>query len=157
MKKLLTLSLISILALSSCRQDGTVDTSQVGQVVGAIAGAYAAKDIGGGEGNTLARIAGGILGAYLGQQATHALTGQDAYYADEAAQESFETTKNNAQTPWKNPQTGHYGVITPTQTYKKAESYCRDFTQTIHIDGKSQDATGTACRQPDGTWKIIAL
>ena len=34
-------------------------------------------------------------------------------------------------------------------------AYCRDFTQTIVIDGQPQDATGTACRQPDGGWRVV--
>ncbi len=32
--------------------------------------------------------------------------------------------------------------------------YCREFEETITIDGQPQRAHGRACRQPDGTWKI---
>ena len=32
---------------------------------------------------------------------------------------------------------------------------CREFEQTVTIDGKTETAYGTACRQPDGTWKQI--
>jgi hypothetical protein len=34
-------------------------------------------------------------------------------------------------------------------------SYCREYTRQIVIDGEEQMAHGTACRQPDGTWRII--
>lgn len=34
-------------------------------------------------------------------------------------------------------------------------SYCREYTRQIVIDGEEQSAHGTACRQPDGTWRII--
>lgn len=32
---------------------------------------------------------------------------------------------------------------------------CREFTRTIVIDGEEQTAYGTACRQSDGSWKIV--
>lgn len=33
--------------------------------------------------------------------------------------------------------------------------YCREYTQGIKIGGESQQAYGTACRNPDGSWEII--
>ena len=32
---------------------------------------------------------------------------------------------------------------------------CREFQQTITIAGQTHKAFGTACRQADGTWKIV--
>ncbi len=32
---------------------------------------------------------------------------------------------------------------------------CREFQQTITIAGQTHKAYGTACRQADGTWKIV--
>lgn len=37
-----------------------------------------------------------------------------------------------------------------------APTNCRDFKTTIQVDGRSQDATGVACEQPDGTWKVTS-
>src|SRR5262249_32148801 len=31
---------------------------------------------------------------------------------------------------------------------------CREFQQKVTVGGKSEDAFGTACQEPDGTWKI---
>jgi len=33
-------------------------------------------------------------------------------------------------------------------------SYCREYQKEVTIDGKTQQTFGTACRQPDGTWRI---
>lgn len=33
--------------------------------------------------------------------------------------------------------------------------YCREFQQNVTIGGRSEQAYGTACRQPDGTWQIV--
>jgi hypothetical protein len=34
--------------------------------------------------------------------------------------------------------------------------YCREFQQEVTIAGKTEQAYGTACRQPDGTWEVIS-
>ena len=31
--------------------------------------------------------------------------------------------------------------------------YCREYTTTVVIDGRTERAHGTACRQPDGIWQ----
>ena len=55
---------------------------------------------------------------------------------------------------WRNPDSGNSGSITPTRTYEIANGqYCREYRQTIVIGGEPQQAYGTACRQPDGTWQ----
>jgi surface antigen len=41
----------------------------------------------------------------------------------------------------------------PEQTTQ--DQYCREFQRDIIIDGKPERAYGTACLQPDGTWKIM--
>ncbi|HZD26388.1 MAG TPA: hypothetical protein VE631_09030 [Alphaproteobacteria bacterium] len=33
---------------------------------------------------------------------------------------------------------------------------CREYGNTVTIGGKPQRVTGTACRQPDGSWKVIS-
>lgn len=34
--------------------------------------------------------------------------------------------------------------------------YCREYTRTIYVGGQAQQGYGTACQQPDGSWKIIS-
>jgi len=33
--------------------------------------------------------------------------------------------------------------------------YCREFQQTVTIGGRSEQGYGTACQQPDGSWRIV--
>lgn len=35
------------------------------------------------------------------------------------------------------------------------QSYCRQYQGTVMVDGATQPSSGVACRQPDGTWRII--
>jgi hypothetical protein len=34
--------------------------------------------------------------------------------------------------------------------------YCREYVRTVTIDGRAVEAYGTACLQPDGSWRIVA-
>src|SRR5262249_1518651 len=36
----------------------------------------------------------------------------------------------------------------------EAGPYCREYTSTVRVDGRPQQAHGVACMQPDGTWEI---
>ena len=42
---------------------------------------------------------------------------------------------------------------TPPQA--AATGNCREFHQTISVDGKPVKASGTVCQQPDGSWRIM--
>ena len=33
--------------------------------------------------------------------------------------------------------------------------YCREYQQTVTVGGRSEQAYGTACMQPDGSWRIV--
>jgi surface antigen len=71
------------------------------------------------------------------------------------AQRALETSRTGQTTSWSNPDSGHSGDITPTRTYQNASGqYCREYQQEIDIGGQKEKAHGTACRQPDGSWKI---
>jgi hypothetical protein len=35
-------------------------------------------------------------------------------------------------------------------------SYCREYQSTAQVNGVAQPVHGIACRQPDGTWRIVS-
>ena len=47
-------------------------------------------------------------------------------------------------------------VTTVRDGVSTAGRYCREFQQAVTIGGKSQQAYGTACRQPDGSWEVVS-
>lgn len=47
-------------------------------------------------------------------------------------------------------------VMAPTKAQAK-EEYCREYTKTVRIGGRTEQAYGTACYRPDGSWEIINL
>ena len=47
------------------------------------------------------------------------------------------------------------GDVTTTRDGWAGQRYCREFRQNVLIDGKSQEAYGTACKTPDGGWQLV--
>ena len=77
-------------------------------------------------------------------------------YYDKTSQTALETNKVGQTSTWKNPDSGNSGTVTPTRTFENAtKQYCREYTQTVQVGGKTERAYGTACRQADGSWKIV--
>jgi surface antigen len=63
-----------------------------------------------------------------------------------------------ASVPWRNPQTGVRGNITPlANSYSEAGMACRDFLAS-YMHGEAQDwLEGTACRTASGNWQVKRL
>jgi surface antigen len=159
MKKFLISAVLS-LALIGCSQDGGRDgrlsKSDVGTVIGGAAGAIAGAQLGKGRGQLVGVAAGTLLGAALGNSIGASMDKVDMMYHDRTAQQALETAKSGTTVTWQNPDTGHSGAVTPINVSQQADgSYCREYRQTVQVGGQSEEAFGTACRQPDGSWKII--
>jgi surface antigen len=97
-------------------------------------------------------ILGGLVGGAIGDR----MDAADRREAEKAARRALESNPSGTSTTWRNPDSGHSGSITPTRTYQSAGGqYCREYQQTVVIGGETHKAFGTACRQPDGSWKIV--
>ena len=58
---------------------------------------------------------------------------------------------------WNNPNNGHSGTITPVRDGRRGGGeYCREFQSEINVGGQREKGYGTACQQPDGSWKIVS-
>ncbi len=147
---------VAALALVACESTEGREKEIGGTLVGAAVGGLLGSQIGGGTGQLAATAGGTLLGAYLGREVGKSLDRADAQYAERSAQRSLETTRTGTVSTWRNPDSGHSGTFTPTHTYKSADGMdCRDFEQTVTIGGETDKVFGTACRAPDGTWRIV--
>ena len=136
-------------------QGGMINKQDIGTIAGAIGGGVIGSNIGGGKGKTTAIIAGTLLGATLGNSIGQSLDRADMMMYHDTSQRALETAQPGQSLPWKNTQTGNSGTVTPKAYYQNNQGeYCREYTQTIVVGGKKQEGYGTACRQPDGSWKI---
>lgn len=139
--------------LAACTTDAG-PKQQAGAVIGGIGGAVVGAQIGDGTGQLVATAAGALLGAWLGSEIGASLDRADRAMAESSSQRALEYNPDGQAADWSNPNTGHAGSTTPTSTYQQADTYCREYQTAVVIDGRTETAVGTACRQPDGTWRI---
>jgi len=146
-----------IALLAGCADAENNPKQTLGTIVGAGLGALAGSQVGGGRGQMAAVAIGALAGAWMGGEVGKSLDKADRAYMARTTQDSLEYAKTGSSSSWRNPDSGHHGTVTPSKTYEKASGeYCRQFEQTIYVGGKEETATGRACRQADGTWKIVS-
>ncbi|HTE75579.1 MAG TPA: RT0821/Lpp0805 family surface protein [Xanthobacteraceae bacterium] len=82
----------------------------------------------------------------------------DLAYARAAVAEVLSRGGKDTSVPWRNPQSGARGNVTPLATsYSEAGMACRDFLAS-YIHGESQDwLEGAACRTTSGAWQVRRL
>ena len=82
----------------------------------------------------------------------------DLAYARAAVAEVLSRGGKDASVPWRNPQSGARGNVTPLATsYSEAGMPGRDFLAS-YIHGESQDwLEGAACRTTNGAWQVRRL
>ena len=155
--KLRRLAMMVVLSLvvASCANVG--GPKQIGGgLLGAGLGALAGSQIGSGGGQLAAVAVGTLLGAFVGSEAGKSRDRADKLLARQTMQRSLETTQSGATSSWANPDNGNFGTVTPTRTFQTADGRsCREFQGTVTIGGKTEQAYGNACRDPDGSWQII--
>ncbi len=152
-----SLTLIGSPAHAECQQEETSGGEIFGTLAGAALGGLVGSQLGSGTGNKVAIGAGVVAGGFLGNRIGKAMSCQDQQQHYATTQDALETQKTGQTSTWTNPDTGHSGEITPTKTYTSTDGVpCRDFTQTLYVDGEFEEIQGTACRQPDGSWKPVS-
>ena len=150
---LLALMLLPIV-ITGCGADGP-NKQDTGLVVGAVAGGLLGNTVGKGTGKVFATAAGAVIGGIVGSEIGRGLDQQDRIAAQQAELIALEKGQSGVATPWRNPENGRYGQVVPGRPYRIAERDCRDFTHTIYLDGRPQTMRGTACRNPDGSWRNV--
>jgi len=140
--------------LSGCAGMGEKETA--GTVIGAGTGAVVGAQVGGGTGQVVAVAVGTLLGALLGGEVGRTMDHADQLAA-ERAYEQAQSAPIGQPITWNNPDNGHAGAVTPVRegTNDQTGEYCREFQQTVTIGGRPENAYGVACRQPDGSWRIV--
>ena len=152
MKQIFTtiLMILCSFSISGCQ---AMNNQDVGTVAGGVAGGLLGSTIGQGGGQMVAIAAGTLAGAYLG-----ASVGKNMDSSDRARVSS--ALENNAvgqPAYWHNANTGSRYRVTPTRNVTvHGNRYCREYRTIADIGGKKEEVYGTACRQPNGAWKVIS-
>lgn len=152
MKKIVTsfIALICSMSLIGC---SNVSNQDAGVMTGAVAGGLLGSTVGQGSGQILAIAAGTLAGAMIGGAIGKNMDDNDRARMNQALE------SNNTGQPayWQNQKTGASYKVTPVKNVSvNGNKYCREYRTTADISGKQQQMYGTACRQPDGSWKAVS-
>jgi surface antigen len=132
---------------------GALSKTDVSVIVGAAAGCGIGTLIGRGAGETIAIISGVVIGGSIGYGVGQYLDSNDRYSYHVAQQGALENGNREA---WSNSQNGHYGHIVPQKSFTNNQGQsCRKYTETVYVGAEKHKAYGTACKQADGSWKIM--
>ena len=151
--KPLCVAVLSVGLLASCETGsgnnqaaGTFMGAAVGMGLGALAGHNARPA-------TMAM--GAMLGGAAGNQIGRKLDEADRIKMQQAQAAALASGRSYNTAGWYSANTGNSGSVVPQPAYQNSNNQqCRKFSETVVIDGTSQQYFGTACMQPDGSWKI---
>ena len=84
------------------------------------------------------------------------LTSGDRALLDKTVQLALENNRTGEGSNWHAAGSDHGGTVTPLHTYRGfGGANCRDFQQTVTVGGETDIAYGSACRNADGSWRIV--
>lgn len=96
----------------------------------------------------ISQMDGGLIGGSIGS----GLTDGDRRMALEAEYRALEYTPAGQPVKWQGSNSGHSGEVVAAQPYRVGSQDCRQYTQSVSLDGQNRSAKGTACRNADGSW-----
>jgi len=131
---------------------GHCNRAVLGGVLGGAAGAALGSRVDKHDGRTAAIVGGTIFGVLVG--------GAIGQYMDSIDQncigQTLEHVPDGETIVWQNPNVSSSYQVTPAETYQRSDGrYCREYITEVVISGRREQAYGTACRQPDGSWKVV--
>lgn len=149
MKKLVLISVSLSFLLIGC---GPINNEGVGTISGGVIGGLIGSQFGGGSGKVLAAAGGALAGAYLGGQIGKSMDKVDRMQM----QRALETAPTGRAVVWSNPDNGNRYTVQPVRTYYSEQQPCREYITKAIIGGKTEQIHGRACRQADGSWRVMS-
>jgi len=151
--KTVVAAVLVLVFAAACSGQG--EKQRVGTGTGAVLGGLLGAQFGSGTGQLIATGAGVFIGALIGSEVGKSMDEVDRMKANQAINRAHSAPIGETIT-WNNPDSGNSGTVTPMRDGTTASgAYCREFQQTVTIGGETEQAFGTACRQPDGSWQIV--
>lgn len=152
---------IGAIALVCSALAGCVTTSSSSSSLSGVTGRLTDGLIGGrgksqGASEPMSAGAGALYAAWMIDELGRQLDDGDRRIAAEADFVALETGGAGVAREWHNPATGHRGQVTPGVAYAVNQYTCRDFVDTVAMDGRKETRRSTACRQPDGSWRPLS-
>lgn len=97
-----------------------------------------------------------IVAPARGQDLLQPLSSIDQRAANDSFQAALEYNTSGIAANWHNPDADISGRTVPVKTLQTSTGQpCREYQQSVIIDNREQQAYGTACRQADGSWRVV--
>ncbi len=150
----LAAAMIALMAVG-CAESGYGPKRTVGGLAGAALGGLLGAQFGSGAGQLAATGAGVLIGGLIGSEIGRSMDEVDRIKANEAVNRAHSAPVGET-IAWNNPRSGNSGTVTPLRDGTSTSGrYCREFQQSITVAGETEEGYGIACRQPDGSWRIL--
>jgi len=152
---------IATIAIAVAMSAGCADMDRepkqtIGTILGAAGGAVAGAQFGSGSGRLVGTAIGTLAGAWIGSEVGRSLDRADRAHIEQLTQRSLETQKSNTTLLWTNPDHDVEATVMPKAAFTGPSGRtCREYQQSVTIGGRTELAHGTACRETDGTWRIV--
>ena len=150
MRKAVAIAVLGVVGLAACTAKNGITTGAV--PAGANPGVVIDSPIASGGGEPLI---GPLEGALQGADVGLSLSEADRKIALNAEYEALEYGRTGQPTRWRNRRSGNAGEVSVGSTYQVNRLDCREYTHKVSIGGRNRVVRGTACRQPDGVWRVL--
>lgn len=128
---------------------GQCNRKTVGALLGAAVGGAVGSQIGQGNGKLAATAAGTLFGFLIGGSIGQSMDNADRYCIGR----TLEQAQDHHTVVWSNPGANEQYRLTPIKTYRSGGTWCRQYVTEVLMGGERRKTWGTACRQPDGSWR----
>lgn len=136
-----------VVACSSVGQQGSL----LGSVTGSTSDSKPVK----GQSRVVTTAGRAVIGGIASNEVGRQMSDRERGIVANAEYRALEYGRSGAPTAWNYPATSHRGSIVPGRPYQKGSQYCRTYTHTITRTATPEIVKGTACRDPDGTWRSV--
>jgi surface antigen len=124
-----------------------------GILIGGLIGGLIGRSVG--DDRAGSTFAGIIIGGALGAALTNDLDCEDRSYAYDSYYHAFNDEHEGVAYRWRNPHNNHRGEFRVRSYYYDDDGFeCANYTHIVYLDRQRQ-ASGRACRQPDGAWLFL--
>jgi surface antigen len=131
---------------------GRCNRDLLGAVLGGVAGGAIGASVTKGDDRVVGIVGGTIIGAIIGGVIGRSMDRVDQNCVGQA----LEHAEDGRQVRWRAPN-GYDYEVEPRRTYTAPSGqYCREYTTTAVVGGRAERVYGTACRNADGSWRLVS-
>jgi len=132
-------------------QTGSCNREMIGRILGGATGGLVGAQVSDSSNRLLAVAAGTVVGALIGGEIGHEMDRSDKLCVDQTLEHAPDGTKIH----WNDGNQQY--TVTPEKTEQNSNGqYCREYTMQSNVSGQNKQVYGKACRQPDGSWRIVS-